>query len=94
MNPVPATAALMCLNERRLSSLLTRVYQYGSRTLYADMTLSPNDRRMAWECARDEAHLAFRLWCHAPYGRKRDAYHTYLAATDREDSAIAALMIA
>ena len=42
---------------------------------------------MAWECARDEAHLAFRLWCHAPYGRKRDAYHAYLAATDREDAA-------
>lgn len=56
------------------------------------MTLSPNDRRMAWECARDEAHLAFRLWCHAPYGHKREAYVTYRAAADREDSAAAALM--
>ena len=56
------------------------------------MTLSPNDRRMAWECARDEAHLAFRLWCHATYGHKREAYVTYRAAADREDSAIAALM--
>ena len=94
MNPVPATAALMCLNERRLRSLLTRVYQHGSRALFAGMTLSPNDRRMAWECARDEAHLAFRLWCHASYGNKRDAYHAYVAATDREDSAAAALMTA
>jgi hypothetical protein len=58
------------------------------------MTLSPNDRRLAWECARDEAHLAFRLWCHAPYGTKREAYVTYLAAADREDSATAALMAA
>ena len=94
MNPVPATAALMCLNERRPRSLLTPMYQYGSSALFAGMTLSPNDRRMAWECARDEAHLAFRLWCHAPYGRKREAYHAYLAATDREDTAVAALMTA
>ena len=70
------------------------MYQYGSRALFAGMTLSSNDRRMAWECARDEAQLAFRLWCHAPYGRKREAYHAYLAATDREDSAVAALMTA
>ena len=41
---------------------------------------------MAWECARDEAHLAFRLWCHAPYGTKREAYIAYRAAADREDS--------
>jgi hypothetical protein len=53
--------------------------------------LSPNDRRSAWEAARDEAHLAFRLWCHAPYGEKRAAYTTYRAAADREDQAIAAL---
>ena len=58
------------------------------------MTLSPNDRRLAWECARDDAHLAFRLWCHAPYGHKREAYVAYLAATDREDSAAAAFMTA
>ena len=36
MNPVPATAARMCLNERRLSSLLARrVYQRAAaRALY------------------------------------------------------------
>ena len=49
---------------------------------------------MAWECARDEAHLAFRLWCHAPYGHKREAYARLRAAADREDSATAALMTA
>jgi hypothetical protein len=53
--------------------------------------LSANDRRLAWECARDDAHLAFRLWCHAPYGAKREAYTTYRAAADREDIAIATL---
>jgi hypothetical protein len=53
--------------------------------------LSPTDRRVAWEAARDEAHLAFRLWCHAPYGRKREAYTAYRAAADREDIATAAL---
>ncbi len=55
--------------------------------------LSPHDRRAAWETARDEAHLAFRLWCDAPYGAKREAYTTYRAAADREDIAIAALTI-
>jgi hypothetical protein len=54
--------------------------------------LSPNDRRMAWELARDEAHLAFRLWCNARYGEKREAYAAYRAAADREDVAAAALM--
>jgi hypothetical protein len=57
-------------------------------------TLSPNDRRLAWETARDDAHLAFRLWCHAPYGAKREAYAVYRAAADREDVAISALMTA
>jgi hypothetical protein len=56
--------------------------------------LSPFDRRMAWELARDEAHLAFRLWCHAPNDRKREAYTAYRAAADREDVAAAALMTA
>jgi hypothetical protein len=70
------------------------VYQSGARALYGGMTLSSHDRRLAWECARDDAHLAFRLWCHAPYGLKREAYVAYLAATDREDSAAAALMAA
>ena len=56
------------------------------------MTLTTDDRRMAWECARDDAHLAFRLWCHAPLGAKRDAYAAYRAAADREDMAVAALM--
>jgi hypothetical protein len=55
-------------------------------------TLSPDDARLAWECARDDAHLAFRLWCHAPYGAKRDAYAAYRAAADREDVALTALM--
>ena len=54
--------------------------------------LSPHDRRMAWELARDEAGLAFRLWCHAPYGFKREAYHAYRAAADREDVAAATFM--
>jgi hypothetical protein len=57
-------------------------------------TLSPNDRRLAWECARDDAHLAYRRWCTAPYGTKRDAYAAYRAAADREDVALAALMTA
>ena len=56
------------------------------------MTLSTDDRRLAWECARDDAHLAFRLWCEAPVAGKRDAYTAYRAAADREDVAIAALM--
>jgi hypothetical protein len=54
--------------------------------------LSPHDRRAAWETARDEAHLAFRLWCEAPYGGKREAYAAYRAAADREDVAVAALI--
>ena len=70
------------------------MYHDATRPLYGGMTLSPNDHRMAWECARDEAHLAFRLWCHAPYGTKREAYTAYRAAADREDSAAAALMTA
>jgi hypothetical protein len=53
--------------------------------------LSPKDRRMAWEAARDDAHLAFRLWCNTPYGHKREAYTAYRAAADREDIAITAL---
>jgi hypothetical protein len=54
--------------------------------------LSPDDRRLAWECARDEAQLAYRLWCHAPHEHKREAYAAYRAAADREDTAVAALM--
>ncbi len=57
------------------------------------MTLSTDDRRLAWECARDDAHLAFRIWCEAPLGAKRDAYTAYRAAADREDVAIASLII-
>ena len=49
---------------------------------------------MAWECARDDAHLAFRRWCEAPLRSKRDAYTAYRAAADREDVAVAALMTA
>jgi hypothetical protein len=58
------------------------------------MTLSSHDRRLAWEGARDDAHLAFRLWCDAPLGDKCDAYTAYRAAADREDVAVAALMTA
>jgi hypothetical protein len=47
---------------------------------------------MAWECARDDAHLAFRLWCEAPYGAKREAYVAYRAAADREDTAVSELL--
>ena len=99
MNPVPATAARMFLNERRVSSLLARralCISGAANALFGDMTttatLSPNDRRLAYEGARDEAHLAFRLWCHAPYGTKREAYIAYRAAADREDTAAAAFM--
>jgi predicted kinase len=53
--------------------------------------LTPTDRRMAWQLARDDAHLAFRVWCEAPYGTKREAYAAYRAAADREDVAISAL---
>jgi hypothetical protein len=54
--------------------------------------LSPHDRRAAWETARDQAHVAFRLWCAAPYGSKGEAYAAYRAAADREDVAVAALI--
>jgi hypothetical protein len=68
------------------------VYQDRSVALSSGMTLSTADRRLAWECARDDAHLAFRLWCEAPPGAKRDAYAAYRAAADREDVAVTALM--
>jgi hypothetical protein len=69
-------------------------YQRAVLTLFEGMTLSTDDRRLAWECARDDAHLAFRIWCEAPVRAKRDAYTVYRAAADREDVAIAALMTA
>ena len=56
------------------------------------MTLS--DCKLAWELARDDAHLAFRIWCEAPFEAKREAYVAYRAAADREDVAVAALMSA
>jgi hypothetical protein len=59
-----------------------------------DLDLSPHDRRHAWELARDDAHLAFRLWCDAPRNAKAEAYAAYRAAADREDVAVAALMTA
>jgi predicted kinase len=67
-------------------------YQGGTQPLSSGMTLSTDDRRLAWECARDDAHLAFRVWCDAPLGTKRDAYTAYRAAADREDVAVSALM--
>ena len=96
MKPVPTTAARMFLNERRHRSLCGirgSAYQLPARALFSSMNaaISPTDRRQAWECARDDAHLAFRLWCSAPYGAKREAYTAYRAAADREDVAIAAL---
>ena len=69
-------------------------YQRALQPLSTTMTLSTDDRRLAWECARDDAHLAFRTWCEAPLGAKRDAYTAYRAAADREDVAIAALVTA
>jgi hypothetical protein len=54
--------------------------------------LSPHDRRAAWETARDQANLAFRFWCAAPYGHKAEAFTAYRAAADREDVAVAAMM--
>ena len=68
-------------------------YQNALQLLSPGMTLSTDDRRLAWECARDDAHLAFRIWCEAPLGAKRDAYTAYRAAADREDVAIASLII-
>jgi hypothetical protein len=68
-------------------------YQSALQLLSPGMTLSTDDRRLAWECARDDAHLAFRIWCEAPLGAKRDAYTAYRAAADREDVAIASLII-
>jgi hypothetical protein len=53
--------------------------------------MTPHDARLAWELARDEAHLAFHLWCHAPHGAKREAFTAYRAAADREDLAAARL---
>ena len=44
-------------------------YQRARIALSTGMTLSSNDRRLAWESARDDAHLAFRLWCEAPLTR-------------------------
>ena len=65
----------------------------GVVALSIDMTdISPHDRHAAWETARDQAHLAFRFWCAAPYGQKREAFATYRAAADREDVAVAVLM--
>jgi hypothetical protein len=89
----------MFLNERRHRSLCGirgSAYQLPARALSSSMNaaISPTDRRQAWECARDDAHLAFRLWCNAPYGAKREAYTAYRAAADREDVAIAALTTA
>jgi hypothetical protein len=69
-------------------------YQRRSIPLSTGMTLSSNDRRLAWETARDDAHLAFRLWCDAPLNARRDAYTVYRAAADREDMAVADLMTA
>jgi len=67
-------------------------YHRGPQTLFPGMTLSTDDRRLAWECARDDARLAFRTWCDSPLGAKRDAYAAYRAAADREDTAVSALM--
>jgi hypothetical protein len=69
-------------------------YQRAPDRLSLGMTLSSPDRRLAWECARDDAHLAFRLWCDAPLSAKRDAFTAYRAAADREDVAVATLMTA
>ena len=69
-------------------------YQRACIALSTGMTPSSNDRRLAWESARDDAHLAFRLWCEAPLTARRDAYAVYRAAADREDMAVAALMTA
>jgi hypothetical protein len=48
--------------------------------------------RDAWQAARDDATLAYRCWCHAGADTKRDAYAVYLAASDREAAAAAALV--
>ena len=64
-------------------------YQGRRSALCSCMT--PHDARSAWELARDEAHLAFHHWCHAPQRNKRDAYTAYRAAADREDLAAAHL---
>jgi hypothetical protein len=47
--------------------------------------------REDWHAARDEALLAYRIWCSAPGADKGDAYAAYVAAADREAAAAAAL---
>jgi hypothetical protein len=47
----------------------------------------PCECYQAYESARDEAALALREWCAAPYGAKRQAFAIYRAAADREDAA-------
>jgi hypothetical protein len=52
-----------------------------------------DEYRQAWVDARDEATVAYRDWCTAPDGHKRDAYGTYRAAADREDVAAATVAL-
>ena len=68
-----------------LSARTAGTYQRAGCALLTGMTdLSPPDRRAAWETARDEAHLAFRLWCEAPYGAKRERWVTTFFRTCRK----------
>jgi hypothetical protein len=41
----------------------------------------------AWQAARDQALLAYRIWCAAPSDEQGDAYAAHLAAEDREAAA-------
>jgi hypothetical protein len=42
--------------------------------------------RDRWHVARDEALMAYRVWCEAASADKRDAHAAYLAAADRESA--------
>ena len=49
--------------------------------------MEPWDLYQAWVAARDEARSAYRGWCQAGTGDRRDAYSRYRAAADRADAA-------
>lgn len=48
----------------------------------------------AWAAARDEALVAYRVWCLAPEDEKADAHAVYVAAADREAAAADVFMSA
>jgi hypothetical protein len=47
----------------------------------------PEELHHAWRVARDEAVLAYRVWCDAGEDHEDRAYFAYVAATEREEAA-------